>query len=333
MKTSYSSYCNQGISRGCKSCVKGKKLVLFISGRCLSNCYYCSLSKKRKNKDKAWANEREIKNPRELVEEARESRAKGAGITGGDPLLCLDKTIEYARALKKAFGKKFHIHIYLPTKLVDEKKLALLAPWIDEVRFHPEFLVKEMGNFDILKEIAKIKLALLFWKKENIGIELPLIPEKKFEILSFINLIKDSIGFVNLNELEISDTNFNYITKKYKLNETGYVVQGSKKAGLWILGKLKGKLKVHLCTAELKNNFQYKNRLKRHKILPGQRKTREGTVVYLAVKGKYKGYYDKRKKQTIISEKTAKQMLGKRKILRIEEYPTYDREEVDCEEL
>jgi hypothetical protein len=34
---------------------------------------------------------------------------------GGDPLLFLNRTINYAKALKKAFGKKFHIHIYLHT--------------------------------------------------------------------------------------------------------------------------------------------------------------------------------------------------------------------------
>jgi pyruvate formate-lyase activating enzyme-like uncharacterized protein len=338
-KTHFSSYCNNNIARGCKYCVLGKKLVLFISGKCSRNCYYCSLSEKRKNKDEIWANERKINNPRELIEEARESRAKGAGITGGDPLLCLNRTIKYASALKKTF-KKFHIHIYLPTKLVTKEKLEKLSKYVDEVRFHPEFLINEKSN--VIEDIAKIKLALLFWKKENIGIELPLIPEKRFEILSFINMIKDSIGFVNLNELEISDTNFSYMTGKYKLNESGYVIKESKEAGMWILKKLKSKLKVHLCTANLKNNFQYKNRLKMHKILPNGIRTREGTVRYLAVyaknnferlKREIKGFVDEGKKRIIISIKEARRVFGKHKITKVEEYPTYDREEVEREDV
>ena len=333
-ETKYSSYCLNGIAKGCKQCVVGKKLVLFISGVCSEKCWYCSLSKKRKNKDVIWANERECKNIAGVIKEAEESNALGCGITGGNPLLFLNRTIKYAKALKKRFGKSFHIHIYLPTRLVDEKNLKKLAKYIDEIRFHPEFLIDKSMFYN---DIEKIKLASFFWKKENIGIELPIIPEKKKEILSFILLVKNKIGFVNLNEFELSDTNFNIVTRKYKLKENGYVVADSKKAGLWILRQLASKkagLKVHLCTAELKNWHQYKNRLLRHKILPFSKRTRDGTIVYFAVNGKIKpGYYDKKKKRTIIPVGRVKKLRNEHKILRIEEYPTYERDEVEVSEV
>ncbi|MFA5084343.1 MAG: radical SAM protein, partial [Candidatus Paceibacterota bacterium] len=117
-KTKFASYCTNKLPEGCRFCVKGQKLVLFITGICSRNCFYCSLSEKRKNKDIVWANERECGSPKDAIAEAIASRAEGAGITGGDPLIVLDRTIKYAKALKKKFGKKFHIHIYLPTKLV-----------------------------------------------------------------------------------------------------------------------------------------------------------------------------------------------------------------------
>ena len=356
-KTKYSSYCLNGIADGCKKCVVGKKLVLFISGICSEKCWYCSLSEKRKNKDIIWVNERKCLNVVDMIKEAKESNAKGCGITGGDPLLFLKRTLTYARALKRKFGKKFHIHIYLPTKLVDEKKLKKLSKVIDEVRFHPKFLIDKKKE---KQDIKKIKLAKKFWKKENIGIELPLIPELKREILNFILKVKEDIGFVNLNELEISDTNFNIVTKRYKLKENGYVVADSKKAGLWVLGELKKnkiKLKLHLCTAELKNWHQYKNRLLRHKILPFSKRTRDGTIIYFAVNGKIQkipagifclsksatanntdlqinsGYYDKKKKRTIIPAGRIRKLKNRYKILRIEEYPTYDRDEVERWEI
>jgi pyruvate formate-lyase activating enzyme-like uncharacterized protein len=93
---------------------------------------------------------------------------------------------------------------------------------------------------------------------------------------------------------------------------------------------------VHLCTAELKNCSQFANRLKRHKILPYGKKTKDGTVIYLIVNKKIneKGsFYDEKKKRTILSEKTARKLLGKYKIKRVEEYPTYDRIEVEEEWL
>lgn len=334
MKTKFCSYCLNGIAEGCKFCVKGEKLVLFISGKCKRNCWYCSLSKKRKNKDIIFANEREIKNERELIEEIKESRATSCGITGGDPLLFINRTIKFAEIMRNKFGKKFHIHIYLPTKYINEEKLRQLSKYVDEVRFHPELLfIKNSAD----KDMEKIRLAGLFWNKPDIGIELPLIPEKKKQILEFILQIKDYIGFVNLNEFELSETNFELVTRKYKLKKGGYVVAKSKDAGLWILNELKKKkikLKVHLCTADLKNNFQYRNRLMRHKIMKFGKRTKDGTVIYLVVKGKMKeGFYDKDKKRTIINTRIARKLIGKRKVLRVEEFPTYDRQEIEVEEL
>jgi len=333
-KTKFDSYCVNRFTKGCKYCVKGKKLVLFVTGICNVNCWYCSLSKKRKNKEVILANERECKNFEDVVKEVKESRATSAGITGGDPLVCLDRTIKFASQLKKEFGKKFHIHIYLPTKFTTKEKLEKLSKCVDEVRFHPEFLINKSK---MKEDIEKIKIAGKIFGRKNTGIELPMIPEKKEEILDFILSIEKFISFVNLNEFELSETNFNIVTKKYSLNEGGYVVSESLKAGKWILNELakkKTKLKVHLCTAELKNCSQFANRLKRHKILPYGKKTKDGTVIYLVVNKKLNEkntFYDEQKKRTILSPQTARKLIGKYKIKRIEEYPTYDRIEVEEE--
>lgn len=339
MKTKFDSYCNNRIAEGCKYCVEGKKLVLFISGVCKRNCWYCSLSKKRKEKDITFANERVCKNVKDLFLEIKKSGATSAGITGGDPLLFFKRTIKYASAMKKKFGKNFHIHIYLPTRFVTEDKLKKLAKCVNEVRFHPEFLCRKMSPEEMSQDIKKIVLANKFWEKKNIGIELPMIPDQKDNILNFILKIKDKIGFVNLNEFELSETNFDILTKKYKLKEGGYVVDGSLEAGKWILEQLKKNkvdLKVHLCTAELKNLHQFKNRLKRYEVLPYGKRTEDGTVIYLVVNKKLElkdTFYDAEKNRTILSEEVARKLLGKEKIFRVEEFPTCDRIEVESEEL
>jgi pyruvate formate-lyase activating enzyme-like uncharacterized protein len=135
------------------------------------------------------------------------------------------------------------------------------------------------------------------------------------------------------------------------MDKEGYTVSGSLKAGQWILNQIeKEKLKInaHLCTAYLKNWYQYQNRLRRHKILPFGKRTKEGNVVYLAVYAKNAGelkkferelkkagqfYIDKRKNRLILEEKTAKRILGKYAIRRVEEYPTYDGIEIESWEL
>jgi len=331
----YSSYNLNELPEGCKKCVLGEKLVLFISGVCSRNCWYCSLSEKRKNKEVIYANEKLCENVQDVIQEAEESNATSAGITGGDALVCLDKTIEYAQALKSKFGKNFHIHIYLPTKLIDKEKIEKLKPVIDEIRIHPEFLINpEKREFDI----EKIKIVSEVIGKNNTGIELPLLPDKKQEIKEFILQVKDIIGFVNLNQFEISDTNFDKVTENYELDDNGYTIKGSLEEGKRLLNELareRTKLKIHFCTAELKLWHQYKNRLLRHKILPYGKRNEDGTVSYLAIYGEKieGGYYDKKKDRTILSEKLARELKGKHKVELVEEYPTSDGDEVERGEI
>jgi len=395
MKTPYDSYSINNLPRGCQLCVLGKKSVLFVSGVCSRNCWYCSLSKKRKNKDVIYCNERELspkdksnnkKNSnkdnylKEIVKEIKQSNSKGIGITGGDPLLFLNRTLNIAKTLKNNFNN-FHIHIYLPTKLVDKDKLEKLSKYIDEVRFHPEFLLKNQTEEEKVKEIIKIRIASLFWNKKDIGVELPMMPEKKQEILEFIIKISPFIGFVNLNEFEISDTNFDKITKDYKISKDTYTISGSRQAGIWLINNLKKQIKnnnsklktkneinVHFCTANTKNNYQFKNRLKLYNILPYGHKTEDGTVIYLAIYLKKSDnlnniqkeinkqikkqitsdefYFDKKKNRIILSPILAKEILGnqsnlnnqpnkklKFKIERVEEFPTSDGIEVEREEI
>jgi uncharacterized protein len=346
-KTKFASYCICDVPEGCKSCIRGEKLVLFITGICRTGCIYCPLSDLRKGSDKMWANERECKDIKDVLEEAKESNAKGAGITGGDPLVVLDKTVSYARALKKEFGNDFHIHIYLSTKLVTRENLAKLAEVVDEVRFHPVSL-NSLGNHT--EDLEKIGYAKEYFKKENIGIEIPLFPDKRRQALEFIKKAAHLISFVNLNELEIGDTNFDYITQNYNLNSGGYTIKGSMNAGIWMMNQIlkeKISLKVHLCTAETKNWHQFKNRLLKHDILPFGERTEEGMVIYYyiskeknqkfkeLVKGidNKEAFFDSKKQRVIIDERVVKKYSRNWIITKSEEYPTFDGIEAESEDI
>ena len=334
MKTKFESFCSPDVCKGCKFCVKGEKLVLFIGGKCSRNCWYCSLSKNRKNSPK--------KNSKEMIKEAIESNAKGAGITGGDPLVYFKKTMKYAKALKKKFGKKFHIHIYLPLNLVTEKKLLKLNKYIDEIRFHPSFLI---DNSKHEEELNKIKLASKIFGKTNTGIEVPMIPDKKKEIYNTIKELKNYISFANLNEFELSETNFDIMTKKHTFNEDTYTIRNSITAGKSIIQKAtkeKLKVKVHLCTARTKDCYQYINRLLKHNILPLGNQTDEGTVVYFAhyyeklttakkqIKKLTKKFHiDKQNKRIILDMNEVINLYDKIKVARVEEHPTFGQDRLE----
>ncbi|MBW2995049.1 radical SAM protein [Candidatus Woesearchaeota archaeon] len=365
-KTKYHSYKNKQLAKGCQMCVQGKKQVLFVTGLCSRNCFYCPLSERKKNKDKIWANEWEIKNNKDIITEASLCESKGAGITGGDPFLKLNRTIKYIKMLKKKFGKDFHIHLYAPLINITESKLkTLYQAGLDEIRFHPNLQNKKLW-YEVL-------LAGKFsWLK---GIEIPIIPSFKKQTIELIEYFKNNVDFFNFNELEFSDTNAQNLAKLgfRTKDRMSYAANGSQELALELLKKYP-KLKIHYCTAKLKDAVQLANRLKRRAKNAANKFdiiTKEGTLVrgavYLNETKPGFGYRKKisnlKNKKSIIKKlNNLKQKLEKefgkiflidgfkyriltdskliRKIAKIhpncallEEYPTHDAMEVELEFL
>ena len=282
-KTPHYSYKVGTLPKGCQQCVKGRKLVLFITGVCSQNCFYCPLSDTRKGKDFVWANEWKVSKKNDVVKEAKISDSHGAGITGGDPLMKLDRTISHIKMLKSSMGQDYHIHLYTPLNFVTKKRIENLHKvGLDEIRLHPDL--------DNPEEWKRIEVALKYdW---DLGIEIPTLPDKLEQIKQLIDYVKDKVQFININELEISDNNAckladaNYHSKK----GISYVVEGSDKAAkelLKYIANIKG-LNAHYCSARLKDAVQLRNRIKlraKNIAKPYDKITKDGTllrgVIYL----------------------------------------------------
>ena len=101
-------------AEGCIQCQIGSKLVLFVTGHCHWMCDYCPLSENRREIDFMYANERrvEIGDWSAVIQEGRAMNATGTGITGGDPMMAAERSMEACRQLKNAFGPTHHIHLY-----------------------------------------------------------------------------------------------------------------------------------------------------------------------------------------------------------------------------
>ncbi|MBD3310209.1 radical SAM protein [Candidatus Woesearchaeota archaeon] len=258
-KTPYFSWRCGKLAEGCRLCVKGQKLVLFVTGLCPRDCWYCPLAETKKNKDTVWADEWKVGSEDDAVREAELIDAKGASLTGGDPFCRLDRSVSLVKLLKKRFGKEFHIHMYAPMELLTSARLSKLhKAGVDEIRLHPDLYSK--------KGWEKIKLVTRFeW---DIGVEIPVIPGMKQLYLKLIRSFKDSISFLNLNELEISDTNMDEMLKRgfRTKDELSYAVRGSQELAFELMRHCRKHapgLKVHYCTTKLKDKVQLANRIKR----------------------------------------------------------------------
>ena len=247
------------LAEGCKRCVKGEKLVLFVTGVCGNGCPYCPVSDRKNMRDVTFANEWEVSSEEDVLEEARLMGATGAGVTGGDPLAVLDRTVRYIRLLKDSFGEDFHIHLYTPLLRVTQDSLErLAAAGLDEIRFHPR--LDDDGAWE------RLLLAKRFsW---SVGVEVPLIPEHADNLRKLLRFLAghDVVDFVNLNEFEYADNQvFEKAGKHYEPKDSlSYGVKGSVELGKDLL-ELASSLGIqaHLCTARSKDAVQLATRLKR----------------------------------------------------------------------
>ncbi len=181
---------------GCIQCQMGSKLVLFITGNCHWRCDYCPLSESRRDIDFMYANERPCESFDEVIEEARAMRATGAGITGGDPLMARERSLEGISALKKEFGQDFHLHMYTSIPFRPEWASDFADAGLDEIRFH--FLDLESDQY-------KETIAACATSGILTGVELPCEPDKEDELMGILEEMRDfEISFLNLNELEIT---------------------------------------------------------------------------------------------------------------------------------
>lgn len=280
-KTKYESFMYGSFPKGCRLCVTGEKSVLFVTGLCSQNCYYCSLSDNKKNKDSIIINEWETKDEKDIITEIKLCSSKGAGITGGDPLLFVDKTVHLIKLLKNTFGKNFHLHLYTPLKLVNRERLKkLYDAGLDEIRFHPDVDSASLWkNLEFAKEYD--------W---DIGVEIPALPNKLNETKKLIDFLKGKIQFLNINELELSDNNFqrfeglNYAPK----NDTSYAIAGSLNLAKDIAEYAHnlGIKNVHVCTATLKDKYQLRQRILRrakNSKKPFDHMTSEGMLIRGAI--------------------------------------------------
>ncbi|MDR0778000.1 MAG: 4Fe-4S cluster-binding domain-containing protein, partial [Methanomassiliicoccaceae archaeon] len=163
------SSANGKLAEGCEHCMNGSKMVLFVTGRCGTGCFYCPVSEEKMGSDRVYANEKLINGNDEIISEALSMDATGTGITGGDPLLNIDRTLNMIKMLKDKFGKEHHIHLY--TSSIDlDKVMRLEATGLDEIRFHPPVnLWERIGTTDLGKIISSTKM--------DVGIEIPALPD------------------------------------------------------------------------------------------------------------------------------------------------------------
>ncbi|HQQ25440.1 MAG TPA: radical SAM protein, partial [Methanomassiliicoccales archaeon] len=253
-----SSCYTKRLPRGCRLCRKGAKMVLLVTGKCAESCYYCPLSEAKKGKDVVYANELLVSADDDIIREAEAIGARGTGITGGDPLLVMDRTVRYIRLLKEHFGPGHHIHLYTAT--VDrEKFLRLQEAGLDELRLHPPIeRWRELEGLGIAEAVEGLDMM--------VGFEVPAVPGELEGLLSLCRHAAEiGLDFVNLNELEVSETNCQALLARglHVRSDVSSAIEGSERTAMAVMEGVGDAVPVHFCSSSFKDRVQLRERLKR----------------------------------------------------------------------
>ena len=205
-----------------------------------------------------FANERRCTSWDEVIEEGQAMNATCTGITGYDPMLDLEKTLEAVRQLKAAFCSEHHIHVYTSIPFDPLRAKDFGEAGLDEIRFH--LLSGTTDKYRATMEACS-------QHDITVGVELPCEPDNEEGLFALLDELETvPVEFLNLNELEIT------VGNQENMDVRGFNLSGGITAAAEGSAELALRLKeaaqnksYHLkfCTAKYKDAGQLRNRFKR----------------------------------------------------------------------
>ena len=187
---------NRRLSPGCRTCATGAWSCLFINGRCNASCFYCPTS--QDETAEPLSNGIPFATPDDYAEYVALFGFTGASISGGEPLLTLDRTLAYLTAVRRRCGDSVHLWMYTNgTLLTQDIASRLRDAGLGEIRFN----VGATGY-----NLTKLHLAV--GVIPTVAVEIPTVPEE--EALLRIKLVEMAVAGVqhlNLHQLRLTPHN------------------------------------------------------------------------------------------------------------------------------
>lgn len=174
---------------GCRGCLAGKGTNLYVTGLCTRECFFCFNHRPRT--DETVVHGLPVRTSQEAVEIVARYHLRSIGISGGEPLLKLDRTLELVRSLR-ALPQRLRLDLYTNGDLLTrESALQLKEAGVDSLRFN-----LAANGF----ELGPVRIALEHFPDTTV--EIPAVPALARELERMV-LDLDALGvpFLNIHEL------------------------------------------------------------------------------------------------------------------------------------
>ena len=191
------------LSPGCQTCANGGWSCLFINGRCNASCFYCPTS--QDDTGDPLTNGISFAAPEDYAEYIALFGFTGASISGGEPLLTLDRTLAYIDALRRRCGDAVHIWMYTNGALLTREIAGeLRSAGLGEIRF-------DIGATDY--NLTKLHLAVGIIP--TVTVEIPTVPEEELLLRSKLaEMAAAGVQHLNLHQLRLTPYNSRHLAKR-----------------------------------------------------------------------------------------------------------------------
>jgi pyruvate formate-lyase activating enzyme-like uncharacterized protein len=238
------------LSPGCRQCVAGSWSCLFINNICNGRCFYCPTS--QQSKSSPATNNLSFPNPQDYLDYLAVLGFTGASISGGEPLLTFDRSLDYVRRIKKRFGAAIHLWLYSNGILATPEKIeALGRAGLDEMRF------------DLSADCYRLDgVRLAAGTIPTVTVEIPAIPED-YRLLRdlLLELAAAGVDHLNLHQMRVTPHNLpKLLARGYTMvHGPKVLVHGSEATALRLIRdalKMAAAPAINYCSYAYKSRFQ-----------------------------------------------------------------------------
>ena len=104
------------LSPGCRVCGHGSWSCLFINGKCNCRCFYCPTTQDEIGVP--TTNRVPFAKAADYADYVGHFGFTGVSISGGEPLLTFDRTLDYLRTIRRKMGDGLHLWLYTNATLL-----------------------------------------------------------------------------------------------------------------------------------------------------------------------------------------------------------------------
>ena len=238
------------LSPGCRICGSGQWSCLFINGKCNCRCFYCPAP--QDDLSVPTTNRLAFSESDDYAEYVNHFSFAGVSLSGGEPLLTFNRTLDYIRTVRMRCSESLYIWMYTNGTLMTPDDVHKLADaGLNEIRF-------DIGATDY--DLKKLKMAI--GHIPAVTVEIPAVPEDMERFSRLVPMLEDAgINYLNLHQLRLTPHNSALLKKRNYtfLHGEKVTVLESELAVLNLFEQAvsnRWSLPINYCSFAYKNRFQ-----------------------------------------------------------------------------